>query len=127
MRKLRVCLSIASVIVLALAVVGSEAIMPKLEVLSQNVSSRVVKNHANEDDWAYVYAVLVRNTGQPGTVRAKGRITTPQGQFYREQTVTFGKDESKTVTFIYTEPDFILDLFNANAKLSYEFSYDVMR
>ncbi len=112
--------------VLVLAVIGSGLVAPELEVLSHNLTSKVVKNDDNEDDWAYVYTVQLRNKGQAGRVRAKGRITTPQGQFYRDQVVAFATDETKTIRFVYTEPEFVLEFFNAEKASRYEFSYDVL-
>lgn len=99
---------------------------PALEVLSHRLSSAVVKNAANEDDWAYVLTVQVRNTGQAGRVRAKARITTPQGQFYREQTLVLAADEVSTLTFVFTEPDFLADVLAPESRSRYEFSYDVL-
>lgn len=112
-------------LMLAVATCGLAA--PDLEVLSHNLTSEVIKNAANEDDWSYVYTVQVRNVGHAGTVRVKGRITTPQGQFYREQTLALGKDEAKTIRFVYPEPNFLADILQPEGQSKYEFSYDVIR
>lgn len=124
---IRLLLTAVAVCVLALGVVGSGAVQPELEVLSNNLTSEVIKTAANEDDWSYVYTVQVRNVGQAGKVRAKGRITTPQGQFYREMVVALDSDETKVLRFVYPEPNFIAELFTQESRSSYEFSYDVLR
>ncbi|MEO8075738.1 MAG: hypothetical protein ABI818_05365 [Acidobacteriota bacterium] len=123
----RVLLSAVCLAALALGVAGSAVVAPELEVLSHNLTSEVIKNARNEDDWSYIYTVQARNIGKAGTVRAKGRVTTPQGQFYREQTVTFAADEIKVLRFVYTEPNFLDEILRPEARSRYEFSYDVLR
>lgn len=119
--------SVVCGVLLVLGVAGCGLVEPEIEVLAQNLRSTVVKNDANEDDWAYVYTIQVRNVGRPGRVRAKGRISTPQGQFYREQIVQLDADQSATLRFVYTEPNFIADILSPETRSRYEFSYDVVR
>jgi hypothetical protein len=122
----RVCLSAVCLLALVLGVLGSGLVAPELEVLSHNLTSEVIKNAQNEDDWSYIYTVQARNIGKAGKVRAKGRITTPQGQFYREQIVTFAPDEIKVLRFVYTEPNFLDEILRPEARSKYEFSYEVL-
>ena len=126
-RLTRIGLSVVTAAVLAAGVIGSAALQPELEVLTHNLTSGVVKNEANEDDWSYVYTVQARNRGQAGNVRVKGRITTPQGQFYREMVVRFAQDEMKVLRFVYTEPNFLAEILTPEAQSKYEFSYEIVQ
>lgn len=114
-------------LLVTLTLAGCEYAAPELELLTNNLTSEVVKNEANEDDWAYVYTVQVRNVGHAGKIRATGRITTPQGQFYREQVVALESDVIATIRFVYTEPNFIADILAPETRSTYEFSYAVVR
>lgn len=126
-RCLHACLSTVGLLVLAFGAIRCGLVAPELEVLAHNLASQVITNDENEDDWAYIYTVQVRNIGQAGRVRAKARISTPQGQFYREQIVTFAADERKVLRFVYTEPNFLADILQPETRSTYEFSYDVLR
>lgn len=97
----------------------------RLEVLSQQVGETVVKTDG-EDDYSIKYTVLVRNKGTAGKVRAKAKLYTPEGQFYREFLVKMNSDEEAELEFIFTEPTFLGALFG-EGKTRAEFSYESLR
>lgn len=97
----------------------------RLEILSQQVSETVVQTNG-EDDYSIKYAVSVRNKGSAGKVRAKARLFTPEGQFYREQIIALKEGEEQDLKFVFTEPSFLGALFG-EGKTRAEFSYELIR
>jgi len=93
-----------------------------LEVLARKCESVTVKT-AGEDDYAFRYTVEVRNKGKKGKVRAKAKLFTPEGQFYREQVAAINSDEVMTFEFTFTEPT-VPGTLLSEEKVRCEFSYD---
>ena len=114
---------VLSLLILTLALFSTAC--TRLEVLSQQVTETVVKTNG-EDDYSIKYSVSVRNKGTSGKVRVKGKLFTPEGQFYREKTVAFAADEEMHIEFIFTEPTFLGALFG-EGKTRAEFSYETVK
>jgi metal-sulfur cluster biosynthetic enzyme len=123
MKKTKLSSILIIILICTFALASSGCI--RLEVLAQQVSETVVKTDG-EDDYSIKYTVLLRNKGTAGKVRAKAKLYTPEGQFYREKIVNFDSDDETEIEFIFTEPTFLGALFG-EGKTRAEFSYETVK
>jgi hypothetical protein len=73
---------------------------PKVEITSQNLRMQSVEEHL-----AYVDA-SVHNNGGSGTVEIHASITDGINSLYGNETIYINKDESKDLTFTFSEINF---------------------
>lgn len=101
-----------------------------LDVQTQDMEGTVVKkpdrDGGTEDDFAIKYTARVRNKGFAGKVKVMVKLTTPNGQFYREQVLRMESEEVRTLEFIFDEPIFIEELLS-EGKIQAELSYETVR
>lgn len=123
-RKKLSLLSVTSLMLLLTLILSN--CTTRLEVLSERTEGTSVETDG-KDDFALKYVVRVRNKGAAGKVRAKAKVFTGEGQFYKEQIVYLKSGEDVEIEFVFNEitvPGQIIALYFGKNEIRYEFSYE---
>ncbi len=68
-------------------------------------------------DYGIDVSFTVKNVGKKGTITITPRLSCSEGEWTREQTLTFDEGESKTFTYFFQEPTINAENIYSSVKL----------